>query len=119
LDPTLALSYPALDIRPAQLHAEPMAAVHAFKTANQFPFTGRMQKTDPGDFVGCAGDDSFETLVNPWFQQHGYRGFSDPLFTFLRRILLFGAVLCKRRHFIVSIAQGPSRDRCFQQSLSD
>ena len=97
-----------------QLHAEPVADVQAFKTAHQSSFNRQMQKTNPRPFVRCAGDDGIEPFADSCFQQHGRGGFFDLPFDLLGGVLLFRAVLCERRQFIVRIGQGTSRQRSFQ-----
>ena len=42
-----------------------LADVHAFITAHQFSFDGRMQKTNPSAFVRSAGNDAIEPLADP------------------------------------------------------
>ena len=44
---SLKVDISALHIRADQLHAEPLADIHAFKTARQSSFNGRIYKTDP------------------------------------------------------------------------
>ena len=101
----LKVDIATLHIRADQLHAEPLADVHAFITAHQSSFDGRMQKTDPCAFVRSAGDNGIESLPDPRFQQHGCRGFSDLPFDLLRGVFRFGAVLGERLQFIVLIGQ--------------
>ena len=112
LDLTLALlphalevDISALHVRADQLHTEPVADIHVFKTAHQFSFDGRMQKTNPSALVRSAGDDGIEALADSRFQQHGRRRFFDLPLDFFRRVFLFGAVLCERLQFIVLIGQ--------------
>ena len=62
---SLKIDISAFHIRADQLHAEPSADVHAFKTALQSSFNGRMQKADPRAFLRRAGDDGVELLPNP------------------------------------------------------
>ena len=61
---SLKVDISLLHIRADQLHPEPVADVHAFKTALQSSFNGRMQKTDPRTFVRCTGDDGIELLTD-------------------------------------------------------
>ena len=115
----LKVDISALDIRVDQLHAEPVADIHALKTAHQFSFDGGMQKTDPRPLVRCAGDDGIEALPDSLFQKHGCRGFSDLTFNLLRCVLLFGAMFCERLQFIVFVGRETPPQRCFQQPLRD
>ena len=62
---SLKVNKAALHIRVDQLHAEPVADVHALKTTHQSSFNGRMQKTDPRAFHRCAGDNGIELLSDP------------------------------------------------------
>lgn len=52
-------------MRADQLHAEAVADVQTLEAARQSSFNGRMQKTDPRAFDGCAGDNSIELFSNP------------------------------------------------------
>ena len=63
---SLKINIAAPHIRANQLHAELVAHVHALKTARQYSFNRRMQKTDPRAFHRCAGDDSIELLSKSW-----------------------------------------------------
>jgi hypothetical protein len=85
-----------------------VADLHAFKTALQPSFNGRIQNTDPRVFVGGAGDDGIELLPDPLFQQYCCCGFYDLPFQFLRCIFLFGAVLCEHFQFVLLVGLGTS-----------
>ena len=65
LSHALKVDISALDICPDQLDAEPVANVHAFKTAHQFSLDGRSENTDPGAFVRGTGDNGIEALADP------------------------------------------------------
>jgi hypothetical protein len=56
----LKVDVSALHIRADELHAKPVANVHALKAAHQSSFNGRMQQTDPRALVRCAGDNGIE-----------------------------------------------------------
>ena len=55
----------ALYIRAHQSHAKPVADVHALKAVIQSSFNGRMQKTYPCAFIGCASNNGIELLADP------------------------------------------------------
>ncbi len=61
----LKVDKPALHIRADQLHAKPVADVHAFKTVLQFSFDWRIQNADPRPMIGGTGDDGIELLPDP------------------------------------------------------
>lgn len=61
----LEVDKPSLHISADQLHPDPAADVHAFKTLFQLSFDGRIQDADPCPCIRGAGDECIELLPDP------------------------------------------------------
>ena len=111
--------FPEIDVSPInicvlQLYAELVTDIEAFKATHEFPFNGRLQKTDPCPFDRCASDDRIELFSNSRLQQNGSGGFCDLPFDLFRRILILCAVFCERRQFIGRIGHRTASHRSIQ-----
>ena len=108
-----------LNVCKCQLHANPVADIHALEPMHQLPFNRQSEKPDPGAFRGSARDNGIKLLSDSRFKQKRGSGFADLPFDFVGGILFFRAMRRQNIQFILAIGHRLAFHGGLQQALRD